>query len=135
MQEIYKRTVAVREEREAEEARKANKKQRRAATKAEKEAEKASLQAAFDHCRTEQGCQCSCDPCPMANMYLCATCGDIKGFLCRKRACKEARGHDQGPADESDTTGIDEGDLLGLQPARAVRSCRGGGSSFAGLFE
>ena len=68
----------------------------------------------------------------MANMYLCATCGDIKGFLCRKRACKAARGDDQEPADESD---IDDDDLLGLGQARPARSCRRGGSGGAGLFE
>ena len=103
-----------------------------ATAKAEKEAEKASLQAAFDHCRTEQGCQCSCDPCPMANMYLCAACGDIKGVLCRKRACKEARGDDQGHTDEPD---IDAGDLMGSIPARPIRSSRRARSGGAGQFE
>ena len=68
----------------------------------------------------------------MASMFLCATCGDIKGFLCRKRACKEARGDNQEPADGSD---IDEDDLLGLGQASPVRTRRRAHSAGAGAFE
>ena len=29
-------------------------------------------------------------PCPQAKLILCATCGDIKGNVCRKAACVAA---------------------------------------------
>ena len=32
-------------------------------------------------------CLCGLVPCPMAEMYHCTVCGDIKKSVCRKKAC------------------------------------------------
>jgi hypothetical protein len=105
MQDLHGMTVEARKEREAEGARKGENKAARDAVKAEKEAEKIALVAAFERCKGAQGCQCGVAPCPMARMVWCSNCHDIKTCVCRKHVCQAAKG-------EVPEAGDDEEDLL-----------------------
>ena len=50
---------------------------------------RAQLAAAFEKCGA--GCVCGADPCPVAGLKRCVTCGDIKKRVCGKQVCKAAR--------------------------------------------
>ena len=67
----------------------AQRKQARLEKKDEATTAALALRQAFDKCTPV--CQCGLTPCPQAKLKLCATCGDMKGQLCRKGPCVAAR--------------------------------------------
>lgn len=91
LREINTQKAAQTAQKEAEAARKAAAASERARKKAEAEAAAAELEASFDRCH--QTCSCGVSPCPMAKARRCPTCQkiDLRGWLCKKAECSEAR--------------------------------------------
>ena len=88
LRQLHQKRQATLAEREAERARIDAKHAAAADKKAAAVAAAEKLKAAFELCA--QGCQCGGVPCPMAKMKLCPVCGDIKTQFCRKKACTGA---------------------------------------------
>ena len=64
------------------------KKDEREAKRAQLELEAEERRQLYLNCKPK--CTCGLDPCPMAGLVLCGTCGDIKKNVCRKAACVAA---------------------------------------------
>eukprot|EP00966_Prymnesium_polylepis_P322130 7378402-Prymnesium_polylepis.1 len=67
----------------------ADRKKEAAEKKATLEASAAARLDAFQAC--QPACTCGVVPCPWDKMLHCLTCGDIKGAVCRKKACLDAQ--------------------------------------------
>ena len=65
----------------------AARKEERAEKLAQLETSTAARRQSFESCTPN--CTCGEEPCPWAKMHLCLECGDIKGTVCRKKACVE----------------------------------------------
>ena len=85
---------AKRKKREDERERIDGDKRRRVEEKEKAESEAADLQRRFEQCSSS--CTCGETPCRVQGLKRCPHCGDIKKQVCRKQACKAARGEGRG---------------------------------------